>query len=217
MNKNDPAPASCGVQSLVGQKHGLYLDMMKWVRWLGFGEMSVFQAERSLWTQDTKWLQAEYWKEGSPFGGEESSGIMQERMSDWIRAFGQSLEELDSPLPKSWQMCDRHIGDSEVVSEKKAWDDRFDLAGKRDGDWRCERRENAVQKTEVKHTQTWTWVVATWWVIWEGAGRYYGEKTMGVLIPRYRCWNQERQGSRNCGCSQIVILLLSGHKDNALF
>lgn len=48
MNKNDPAPASCGVQSLVGQKHGLSLDMMKWVRWLGFGEMSVFQAEGSL-------------------------------------------------------------------------------------------------------------------------------------------------------------------------
>lgn len=151
MNKNDPAPASCGVQSLVGQKHGLYLDTMKWVRWLGFGEMSVFQAERSLRTQDTKWLQAEYWKEGSPFGGEESSGIMQG--SDWIRAFGQSLEELDSPLPKSWQMCDRHIGDSEVVSEKKGM--RWQIWPSRKKRWRLEvwmQRECSSKNRSETHT-----------------------------------------------------------------
>ena len=83
------------VRSLVGGwRSELYLDMLKWVRWLRFGEMNVFQAEGAMWEEATKWLQAKEWKEDRAFCREESSGIMQDKTSSWIGA-SSGLEERD--------------------------------------------------------------------------------------------------------------------------
>ena len=122
MNKNDPAPASCEVHSVGGWRSELYLDMLKWVRWLRFGEMNIFQAEGAMWEEATKWPQAKEWKEDGASYREESSGIMQEKTSSWIKA-SSGLEERDC-LSRSPGNC--VIGTQETLKlfqKTKAWDD----------------------------------------------------------------------------------------------